>query len=367
MNASIASNDARQIVLNPENGSLPSWNPGTTPLGFAPQDTLAYEIGTGIEGNTLSDGPPWRSPKNVTVMIDAGAVVKLRQANIEVGSTEVNIDRSGGALQILGTPQELVYFTSYQDATIGKNDNPLATAAYPPEPGDWGGLVFESDLDNAYNAANPANPRTDYEQEGIFLNYVNHASISYGGGSLLVNSVRTVFDPIYMTDTRVTASYNTISKSADAAMSADPNTFQDTLFEGNPGVGAGEVYTADYDREGPALDSNLLVNNSINGMMVRIPTSAGESLDQLTVSASLNAQNLVYVIPENLEIAGNPGGPVITNAATATSQLLQAGSQQIETVGGSSTTDGDYFTITAGGIQQRFEFDGVSLSVSRRG
>ena len=151
-------------------------------------------------------------PKNVTVMIDAGAVVKLRQANIEVGSTEVNIDRSGGALQILGTPQQLVCLTSYQDSTIGYNDNPLATAAYPPEPGDWGGLVFESDLDNAYNAANPANPRTDYEQEGIFLNYVNHADISYGGGSLLVNSVRTVFDPIYLTDTRITASYNTISK-----------------------------------------------------------------------------------------------------------------------------------------------------------
>ena len=111
------------------------------------------------------------------------------------------------------------------------------------------------------------------------------------------------------------------------------------------------------------LDSNLLVNNSINGMMVRIRTSAGESLDQLTVSANLNAQNLVYVIPENLEIAGNPGGPVITNAAKATGQLLQAGSQQIETVGGSSTSDGDAFTITAGGIQQRFEFDGVSLSV----
>ena len=209
-------------------------------------------------------------PKNVTVMIDAGAVVKLRQANIEVGSSEVGIDRSGGALQVLGTPQDLVYFTSYQDATIGKNDNSLATAAHPPMPGDWGGLVFESDLDNAYNAANPGTSRTDYEQEGIFLDYVNHAAISYGGGSLLVNSVRTVFDPIYMTDTRITASYNTISKSADAAMSADPNTFQESEFEGNPGVGSGDVYTADYNRVGPELDANLLVGNSINGLLVRI-------------------------------------------------------------------------------------------------
>ena len=254
-----------------------------------------------------------------------------------------------------------MYLTSYQDATIGKNDNPLATAAHPPEPGDWGGLVFESDLDNAYNAANPGSPRTDYEQEGIFLDYVNHAAISYGGGSLLVNSVRTVFDPIYMTDTRVTASHNTISKSADAAMSANPNTFQESEFEGNPGVGSGDVYTADYNRVGPDLDSNLLAGNSINGLLVRIATNAGEPLDKLTLSARFNARDLVYVVPENLEIAGNPGGPLIESSGT--SELGQAGPQQIVAVGGTSITDGDTFEITASGVTKQFEFDGVSLSV----
>ena len=53
------------------------------------------------------------------MMIDAGAVFKLEGANIDVGSTGVTVDRSLGALQVLGTPGQSVYFTSYKDERIG--------------------------------------------------------------------------------------------------------------------------------------------------------------------------------------------------------------------------------------------------------
>jgi len=51
-----------------------------------------------------------------------------------------------------------------------------------------------------------------------------------------VNSVRSVYDPIHMIETRVTASYNTILHSADAVISADPNSFLESKFEGNEGL-----------------------------------------------------------------------------------------------------------------------------------
>ena len=70
-------------------------------------------------------------------MIDEGAVFKLRRARIGVGSSAPGIDRSGGALQVLGTPNNKVYFTSYHDETIGTDSFSFATT---PLSGDWGGL-----------------------------------------------------------------------------------------------------------------------------------------------------------------------------------------------------------------------------------
>ena len=245
-------------------------------------------------------------PKGVTVMIDAGVVFKLYGANIDVGSSAIGIDRSGGALQVLGTPQDSVYFTSYLDRSIGKDNNQLLTT---PLNGNWGGLVFRSNLDHAYNAANPASPRPDAEAQGIFLDYVNHADILYGGGTVTVNSVRSVYDPIYMVETRVTATYNTITHSADAAISADPNSFKELTFEGYGGSD-GPLYTADYDRTGPDLHANLLTGDSVNGILVRIATdsSTGNVLNQLTVSACFDDPDIVYVVPQAWRLAVRRAG-----------------------------------------------------------
>ena len=114
----------------------------------------AYEIGVDISNRALDDGSRMEIPQGVTVMIDAGAVFKLRQANIDVGSSSVGLDRSLGALQVLGTPTLGVYFTSFHDQTIGERHGPSDFDALG---GDWGGLVFRNDVDYDEDADRPGN------------------------------------------------------------------------------------------------------------------------------------------------------------------------------------------------------------------
>ncbi len=71
-------------------------------------DNVAYQIGfSKVGGQALQDGSTLEIPKGVTVMIDANAVLKLRRARISVGSSAQTVDRSAGALQVLGTPRML--------------------------------------------------------------------------------------------------------------------------------------------------------------------------------------------------------------------------------------------------------------------
>ena len=53
-------------------------------------------------------------------MIDAGAIIKLRAANIDVGSSAVADDRHGGALQVLGTTAGPV--NEVQQVTLARSD-----------------------------------------------------------------------------------------------------------------------------------------------------------------------------------------------------------------------------------------------------
>ena len=49
-------------------------------------DDQAYQIGLDIFNNPLSDGATLNVPKGATLMVDAGAIFKLRQANINAGT-----------------------------------------------------------------------------------------------------------------------------------------------------------------------------------------------------------------------------------------------------------------------------------------
>ena len=265
-------------------------------------DNVAYELGIN-EGRALSDGANLLIPSGVTLMVDAGAMFKLLKTNIHVGSSSVTIDRSGASLQVLGTPAVNVVFTSYDDQTRGIDTNPRQTT---PSPGDWGGLIFQNDVDRAEG-------RFDYEQIGAFLNTVNQTTLLYGGGNVTIDSIQQVINPIHMVDARPMVSYNRIEFSADAALSANPDSFEETNYSA---VDSLEInyqavpFTSDYDRIGPDLRGNRVTDNSINGLFVRIQTPAGQALEVMNVAGRWDDTDIVHVIAENLVIGSTPGGPL---------------------------------------------------------
>ena len=265
-------------------------------------DSFPYEIGfdNSIFQVPLDDGPTMDVPQGVSVMVDAGAVFKMRLARIGVGSSTTTVNRSGGTLQVLGTPEHDVVFTSWFDESIGGDTSPDGPTT--PASGNWGGLVFQNDVDTSQG-------RFGWENEGIFLNYVNHADIRYGGGNIDVESITQVVTPIQMVRSRPTVSFNTITQSADAAISADPDSFQETNFHA-PRYQFVVPFTSDYDRVGPDVHGNVLLNNSINGMLVRIVTPAGNNTRPLTVPGRFDDIDIVHVIAENLQVQGTAGGPV---------------------------------------------------------
>ncbi len=66
-------------------------NGGTDGNLGTPEDAKPYEIGFGLLGQSLADGNTLNVPKGVTVMIDRGAVLKLRRARIGVGSFSATV------------------------------------------------------------------------------------------------------------------------------------------------------------------------------------------------------------------------------------------------------------------------------------
>ena len=339
--------DAADNTVVDVNGPTVTIDVSASKLQSTLQDDKAYEIGTspGVGSPALADGRTMDVPKGVTVMIDAGVMFKLRGANINVGSAAVTVDRSMASLQVLGTPGQSVYFTSYMDQGLGVDTYAPATV---PGSGDWGGLVFANDY--AAQAADPT--QRILEQEGIFLNYVNHADIRYGGGKVTVNSVADVYDPVDMIQARPTVSFSTITHSADAAMSADPNSLLESDFHDRFGE---SLYTNDYGRVGPELRGNTLLNNSINGLFLRVTTNAGKSTEQLDVSARFDDVDTVLAIPQNLTIQGDAGEAV---AVTGTCPLTATGRNELVVPDDTSVfVDGQNFTLSDGLKKVRFEFD----------
>ncbi|MBI1314162.1 hypothetical protein GC176_22945 [bacterium] len=251
-------------------------------------DNRPYLLGLNDSFVALEDGSKFEVPKDIVVQFDAGAIIKSQSAVIDAGTSAVLIDRSGGALQVLGTTQQRVYFTTYENDLLGGDSDGVTDGA---NAGDWGGLVFRADSDFQASdaAANPSAP-------GIFLNYVNQADISYGGGRVTVDSIESVYAPIHLITSRPTVTYNTIRDSAAAALSADPDSFDDSR-----------------DRIGPELTGNTVINNTFNGVFVRIDTAFGKPITKLTRTARFDDTDIVHIITENLQIVGNPGGPLDGN------------------------------------------------------
>ncbi len=301
---------------------LGNYGPTNNPLAPLTGRT-PYIIGRDpATGQALRDGSELEVPQGVTLMIDEGAVFKMRRSSIVVGSTLPTADRSRSAIQVLGTPTNNVIFTSYSDDRIGADTNVADTRL--PSAGDWGGIVIRNDVDRQ------AGNRFDYERQGIFLNYINQADIRYGGGLITLGSDEIVVTPVHMIDARPTVTNNVITRSAGAAMSANPDSFEESNFhdpatqrQAYDAVTGDRPFTVDYRRVGPEIHGNRLVlleqdpanptqmlrhDNSLNGLFVRISTSELQPIETMTVSGRFDDKDIVHIIQENLEIEGTPGG-----------------------------------------------------------
>jgi len=250
-------------------------------------DNKPYLLGLDASNNALADGVGMFVPQGVTAMIDGGALFKLQKANLDAGTSSLGLNRQGAAIQVLGTPQTQVHFDSYRNDLVGGDSNGVGA---PPLAGDYGGIVFRAD--------------SDLEDDRIFLNLVNHANIVGGGGKVSVNTNEVVFAPVHMENSRPTVSFNSITAGASAAISANPNSFDDR-----------------GGRLGPDIVGNYLSANSVNGLFVRIETLFDVPLEKLDVTARFNDTDITHVITENLLINGNPGGPTGNEGGNLTSRL----------------------------------------------
>ena len=307
------------------------------------QDNLSYRIGTAdVGGGSLDDGRSMEVPQGVTTMIDAGAAFKLRNSFIGIGSSTVQVDRSGGALQVLGTPRLVqlsvegdpiastlvggednefpgyddgaVIFTSIRDREVDAASSGTSANA---SQGDWGGLVYRRDIDLQEG-------RRDLEDDGVFLQRVNHAEIRYGGGSgVLIDSVQQTVNPVQIVNMRPTLTFNEIRFSADSAISAAPDSFEETSFQAPQFQQAG-VFTADYDRVGPEIHNNQIVDNSINGLFIRATTTPTQTPQEFTTAARFDDIDVVHYVAENLKVAAAPGGSITDGFAPSMSLVSGA-------------------------------------------
>ncbi|NOX54098.1 MAG: hypothetical protein GXP27_06590, partial [Planctomycetes bacterium] len=77
-------------------------NPGPDGDWQTLNDNQPYLIGRNDAFNALEDGRTFNVPQGVTVMIDAGAILKAQDTVIDVGTSSGSLDRRGAALQVLG-------------------------------------------------------------------------------------------------------------------------------------------------------------------------------------------------------------------------------------------------------------------------
>ncbi len=129
------------------------------------------------------------------MMIDAGAIFKVRGSRLIAGAKATGTDASFSSISSLGHAYA-ARFTSPVTMTqsLVVDTNPIITQ---PQAGDWAGIELHNDVDSRSG-------RGDYERRGIFLNYIAHADIRFGGGQVTVATPSPAINPIYMAESRPT-------------------------------------------------------------------------------------------------------------------------------------------------------------------
>ncbi|MEO1993183.1 MAG: hypothetical protein ABGW78_14685, partial [Pirellulales bacterium] len=276
-----------------------------------------YLIGRDPSNLSLEDGASLNVPAGVTVMIDEGAVFKLSKSIIDVGTSSLASPRAGAGLQVLGTPGNRVTFTSYHDDTVGGDSDGFGPAA---QGGQWGGLVFRQDSDIGGSA---------------FMNSVSNADIRFGGGSVVVDSRLQPFTPIHLETSRPSVVFNEITNSAGAAISADPNSFED-----------------DGERVGPEIRGNILENiKNVSGVAAAV---VGSSTTVNGAVASVAVAVTAGAVIELTDASGVQVGATVTGAGVLDATV-------VTDVTGNTVTLSQAVTVLAA-ADLVFSLDGQSIS-----
>ncbi len=187
--------------------------------------------------------------------------------------------------------------------------------------------------------------RPDREAQGLFLNSIVHSDIRFGGGQVVVDGVSQVITPIHLVDSRPSIINNLITRSADAAIAATPNSFRESNFQ-DPITQLAGRFIADYDRVGPFVRGNRLLTNTLNGLFVKTRTGAASTTEVMTVAGRFDDLDIVHVLTENLIIQGSAGGAV---AALVSPESTTVGLEALNLTG---LTNG----LVSGTYRYRFAF-----------
>ncbi|MBX6312577.1 MAG: hypothetical protein IRY99_06610, partial [Isosphaeraceae bacterium] len=205
-------------------------------------------------------------PANTTLVFMPGSILKMQNATLFV-------QNQGSALMAVGGPNpgQQVVFTSYSDDSAGGDTNRDGSNS-APRPGDWGGLVFRNFDDQSLgrNIQFPVDGKLGKSGADDALSLLNNVQIRYGGG-LVPQAAGVPYSPITLYNSRPTITNAFIGNptgtptsgtvSTLAAISADMDSFRE-----------------DDTARGPLVRRVQLVNNSLNGILIRPEETTGVTL-----------------------------------------------------------------------------------------
>ncbi|GEM_PF-3235789 len=218
------------------------------------------------------------------VEFEPGVVVKLRAANLDVAGDGSNVFSRGDV-------NDPVIFTSLfnDDQNVGGDTNGDLDNTQQRR-GDWGGIVFHANTDDA-------------------LSLVNFTRLEFGGGVVpraaeggLDTDVRPEAITLKAARPAVVntviaqsgAAPVTLEQNAQAGMSATPDSFADDTALPADGTGAGQ--------RGPLLRDLLFRDNSINGLLVHADHDTGEAAFTSFVDARWDDTSVVHVLTSLMRV-----------------------------------------------------------------